>query len=96
MAVESVSHTTEVKTEDRSTFLRRVLQGNALFSTASGLLFLIGNQAVADLLGLPGVANIIVAMSVGLFAWAGLTLYVATRPTPSRTLVFTIIGGDLQ
>ena len=94
-ASPTTSQAQEATSTDRSHFLRRVLQGNAVFSTASGLLFLFGGEAVARFLGLPDAASIMMVMSVGLFLWAGLTLWVATQATPHRLQVFLIIEGDL-
>jgi hypothetical protein len=96
MATDMISQAPDTQAIDRSLFLRRTLQGNALFSTASGLLFLFGREAVAALLGLSSAAaSVIAALSFGLFVWAGLTLWVSTRTPIQRYQVFAIIGGDL-
>jgi hypothetical protein len=96
MATDMISQAPDTQAIDRSLFLRRTLQGNALFSTASGLLFLFGREAVAALLGLSSAAaSVIAVLSIGLFVWAGLTLWVSTRTPIQRYQVFAIIGGDL-
>lgn len=97
MIAENVPQTTNVQPADRSRFLRRVLQGNVLFSTASGLLFLFGGETVANFLGFTDTtaANILMVLSAGLFLWAGLTLWVSTRTSMHRFQVMAIIEGDL-
>lgn len=82
---------------DRSLFLRRVLQGNAAFSTLSGLVMLVDSKPLANFLGLadPSVISYLLALGIGLLFWAMLAFWVSTQPTLGRTGVFTIIEGDL-
>ncbi|MEZ4658684.1 MAG: hypothetical protein R2911_14030 [Caldilineaceae bacterium] len=84
-------------TPDRGQFLRRVLQGNAAFSTLSGMLFVLDSQPVANFLGFtnPAAATYVLWLGISLLGWALFAYWVSTRPTLSRTAVFSVLAGDL-
>ena len=73
-----------------STLLRRALQGNGAFSTVSGLVTLLGANAVAAFTGVqPAVVFIVLGISLLLFA-AGLfwmTRETAVNPTLARIVI---------
>ena len=73
-----------------STLLRRALQGNGAFSTVSGLVTLLGANAVAAFTGVqPAIVFIVLGISLLLFA-AGLfwmTRETAVNPTLARIVI---------
>lgn len=84
-------------TVDRAQFLRRVLQGNALFSTVCGLLFVLFSQPVANFLSFTNATagTYVLELGIGLLLWALFAYWVSTRQTLSRVGVFSVIEGDL-
>jgi uncharacterized protein YjeT (DUF2065 family) len=72
-----------------SLFLRRVLLADAIVSGTTGLLLFMGAGWLAGMLQLPDV----LLRPVGLFliAYGALVAYIATRVSPPRQAVWTII-----
>ena len=66
-----------------ATLLRRALLGNAVFSMASALLFLLATDSIARLAGAP--AAEIQQTGVSLVVFVGLVAIVASRPDLQRT-----------
>ncbi len=77
------------------TLLRRALRANALFSTASGALFLLASPQVADFLGLDGAAPFIAVAGIGILLFAAFVLYTATRERINPRLALAITGLDV-
>ena len=63
--------------EQRTTFLRKALMGNALFSTLSGLTILLAQGSVLRILGLSSSVNLLI-LGVGLIVFAA-TLVINAR-----------------
>jgi hypothetical protein len=79
---------------DPARFLRQSLRGNALFSTVSGLTFLVANTAIAEFLG--GLQSLIVAAVGGqLLIFAGVLVWLASRSEISRQMVIGVIVADI-
>lgn len=76
-----------------SKFLRFVLFADAATCAACGLLLLIGGGFLENLLGLPFPLMFYAGLS--LFPFAAFLLYLATRKSISKTLVWLIIGLNL-
>ena len=75
-----------------SAFLRRAIQGDAIFSGASALLLSLGADALAPLLNLPEA----LLRETGLFliAYAALVGWLGTRPSMPKLLVAIVITGN--
>ena len=79
---------------DPTRFLRQSLRGNALFSTLSGLTFLVASAAIAEFLG--GLPSMIVAVVGGqLLLFAGVLVWLASRAEISRQMVIGVIVADI-
>jgi len=79
---------------DPAHFLRQSLRGNALFSTLSGLTFLVASAAIAEFLG--GLPSLIVAAVGGqLLLFAGVLVWLASRSEISRHMVIGVIVADI-
>ncbi len=79
---------------DSTRFLRQSLRGNALFSTLSGLTFLVASAAIAEFLG--GLPSMLVAAVGGqLLLFAGVLVWLASRPEISRQMVIGVIVADI-
>ena len=75
------------------TKLKRVLLGNAIFSTVSGLSLLLFTDPIAAFMNI-GMPSILMWLGVGLLLFAGLVAYHATRPTINAKQVQSIIIQD--
>jgi hypothetical protein len=75
-----------------STFLRRAIQADAIFSGASALLLTVGAGALAPLLDLPEA----LLRETGLFliAYAALVGWLGTRQSMPKVLVTIVIAGN--
>lgn len=73
--------------------LRQILNANAMFSATSGLIFVLAASALAQFLNttLP----IMYILGVGLFGYAALLAYNASRPAISRGFTLFAIIGDI-
>lgn len=78
----------------QSTYLRRVLYGNAVFSGISGLVCIAASGLVAAFLGLDA-APVILGLGAGLAAYAALLSFQASRPVISRPFVLFAVGADV-
>jgi hypothetical protein len=74
-------------------FLRYVLFADATTSLICGLLFVISSNFLQGILGLP--ASLMFYTGLSLFPFAAFLIYVATRKSISKTLVWLIIGINL-
>ena len=74
--------------------LRGALRGNSIFSTLSGVLFLLASGTVASFLGAIPVW-IILALGVGLLGFAALVFMTANQSPLNRQMVQGIIVGDV-
>ncbi len=72
---------------------RRVLWGNAVFSAVSGGLCSLASIAVASFIGVDAPV-VIMAIGIGLLAYAVLIAFYATRPIVSRTFVLFAAIAD--
>jgi len=79
---------------DPASFLRKSLRGNALFSILSGLTFVAASGAVAEILGAVTPIEVIV-MGVQLLLFAGVLLFLASRPEVSARLTIGVIVADV-
>jgi hypothetical protein len=77
---------------DPSSFLRRAILGDAIFSGASALLLTLGAGALAPLTNLPEA----LLRETGLFlvAYAALVGWLGTRPSMPKPLVWIVIAGN--
>jgi len=76
-----------------SVLLRYVLLADAATCLACGLLLSIGGSFLQNLLGLPG--SLIFYSGLSLFPFTAFLIYVATRKSISKTVVWFIIGLNL-
>ena len=74
-------------------FLRRVLLLDAATCLGAGLLMLLGAGLLAGLLGLP--ETLLRFAGLGLLPFAGLLLYLATRPDIPRGGVWLVVALNL-
>jgi hypothetical protein len=74
--------------------VRRVLWGNGVFSTVSGVLMLVNPSSIADFMGMRSPVPLIL-IGVGLLGFACSVFYVASKPITNRTFVGIIIALDL-
>lgn len=74
--------------------LKRSLLSNAIFSSLSGLTFLLAGQSVADLVGL-GAPLIYQIIGAGLLGFAGYVAWTATRPPINTFDALQISAADL-
>ena len=73
--------------------LKNALLANAIFSTFSGLIFLMAASFVADLIG-AGEPWLYQGLGAGLLGFAALVGWTATRPSIDTTLARMISFGD--
>jgi hypothetical protein len=84
----------DARDTDSTHFLRQSLRGNAVFSTLSGLIFMVASGAIAEFLG--GLPSILVAVVGGqLLLFAGALLWLASRPEISTQMVIGVIVADI-
>jgi hypothetical protein len=77
---------------DPSTFLRRAIQADAIFSGASAALLTLGAGTLAPLLNLP--ETLLLETGLFLIAYAALVGWLGTRPTMPKALVLIVIVGN--
>ncbi len=77
---------------DPSTFLRRAIQADAIFSGASAVLLTLGAGTLAPLLNLP--ETLLLETGLFLIAYAALVGWLGTRPTMPKALVLIVIVGN--
>ena len=75
-----------------STFLRRAIQADAIFSGASAVLLTLGAGTLAPLLNLP--EALLLETGLFLIAYATLVGWLGTRPTMPKALVLIVIVGN--
>jgi len=85
---------TDAPYNDDSQLLRRVLLGNAIFSTATGLLCVFDATALTRTFAIPD-ALLLPGLGVQLLIFASAIIWVATRPKLPIALAWTIIGLDI-
>ncbi len=76
-----------------STFLRRVLQADAILSVPSGAAMALGAGLLSPWLGLP--VWLLVPAGLGLVAYAALLFWMAGRPGVPRAALWLVIGFNL-
>ena len=81
--------------DDRQRWLRCSLLGNVVFSTLSGLIFVLAASPVASFIGVAEVA-LVRGVGVGLIGFAACIAFVATRPEIDPKATLAIILGDLS
>ena len=79
---------------DSKVFLRNTLLANATFSALCGLLGLFDARGVDHFLGL-GMPSVVLLLGIGLLFFAGVLLWVATRPQIQRGVVQLITALDI-
>ena len=77
---------------DPSTFLRRAIQADAIFSGASAVLLTLGAGTLAPLLNLP--EALLLETGLFLIAYAALVGWLGTRPAMPKALVLIVIVGN--
>ena len=77
---------------DPSTFLRRAIQADAIFSGASAALLTLGAGTLAPLLNLP--ETLLLETGLFLIAYAALVGWLGTRPAMPKALVLIVIVGN--
>ena len=80
--------------QDQTKLLRRALRGNGIFSTISGIGFLIAAKPIANLIGIDYPA-IIAGIGISLLLFAGALFYNAARKEVSRMEATLAVAGDL-
>ncbi len=78
---------------DHPQFLRRVLLADAAASGATGLLMLLGTDALASMLALP--AGLLFYAGAALVPFAALVAWLGLRESPPRLAVWAIIACNL-
>ena len=86
--------TTNTASNDRSTFLRRVLWGNAIFSTLCALIILLGLGPVTTFMGWPLQWPLLV-LGLGLLPFAFFVASVARKTPFNTTLAWIVIEMDI-
>jgi hypothetical protein len=84
---------TPTRSDDPARFLRIVLAADAVSAGAMGLMLLFGPAVLLDLLGLPEALTR--SAGIALLPFAALAAFAATRATPPRVAVWTIIALNL-
>ena len=74
-------------------FLRRVLVADAFTCVATGMLMLLGAGFLGSVLGLPGA--LLRGAGLALLPIAGFIAYAGTRAQLSRSMVWTVIAGNV-
>lgn len=74
---------------DRSTLLRRALQGDAIFGAISGVALLAASGPLSALLGIPAIALLVVGAI--LVPYAAFLWYQATRPQISLRVAWAVV-----
>jgi len=74
--------------------LRRALLGNAAFSGACAVPLIVVPGTVASWLGVSN-SHALVGLGLGLLAFAGVLVALATRPRPPRSWVLAVIAADV-
>src|SRR6266516_4869672 len=77
---------------DPSTFLRRAIRADAIFSGASAVLLTLGAGTLAPLLNLP--EALLLETGLFLIAYAALVGWLGTRPAMPKALVLIVIVGN--
>ncbi|MEZ4861204.1 MAG: hypothetical protein R3C14_07855 [Caldilineaceae bacterium] len=97
MMVENTMAQSQLHAGDQATFARRVLLANTLFSSLSGLLFVVDGGYVATFLGLPSptAAWVIRGLGVGLLLFALLIYQMTRQPALSKGGLLLILEADL-
>ena len=85
---------TQGSTNDRFIFLRRILVGNAIFSTLCALILLIDTGPVALFLGWPLLWPLRM-IGIGLLPFALFVFQIARQSPLSRWLAWVVVGMDL-
>ena len=86
--------THSVQSNDR--LLRNTLRANSIFSTVSGVAFIVAAGQIAAFLGLSADAAIIIALiGVGLLAFAAGVYWIGSRDTIDLNLATGILIGDV-
>ncbi len=75
-----------------STFLRRAIQADAIFSGASAVLLTLGAGTLAPVLNLP--EALLLETGLFLIAYAALVGWLGTRPAMPKALVLIVILGN--
>jgi hypothetical protein len=75
-----------------STFLRRAIQADAIFSGASAVLLTLGAGTLAPVLNLP--ETLLLETGLFLIAYAALVGWLGTRPAMPKALVLIVILGN--
>ena len=94
--------TVQAQTRGSDSLIRNVLKGNAIFSTASGLLFTLASASVAEFIGIADTSifgllegtTFILIIGIGLLLFAGSLVYTATREQVHRPSAWQAILGD--
>jgi len=79
--------------DDKSRLLRRVLLGNAAFSTTTGVICLLDGATLTQIFNIPD-PLLLPGLGVQLLVFAAFIVWVATRQKMSLTLAWTIIALD--
>lgn len=83
------------QTLQNDTLLRNTLRGNSLFSATTGLLLLIGANAIAAFLGITEAATVLAIMGVGIFGFAAFVFFVAGRAIIDSRFGWLIFAMDV-
>jgi hypothetical protein len=75
-----------------STFLRRAIQADAIFSGASAVLLTLGAGTLAPVLNLP--ETLLLETGLFLIAYAALVGWLGTRLSVPRALVLFVVAGN--
>jgi hypothetical protein len=81
--------------DDKGRFLRRVLQGNAAFSTISGLGVAVASRPLAEFIGLAYPLALVI-IGIGLLPFAAFVFGATMKDRIDRRQAITIIAMDLS
>ena len=91
--VTKVSVQTDVEQKDSSTFVRNALKANAVFSSLSGIAFLVAAKPIAAFLGL-SMSTVLIITGIILLIFAADIFYLATRKIVNPKGVMAVIAAD--
>jgi hypothetical protein len=79
----------------RSDLLRNILRGNSIFSTATGLLLIVGAAGIAAFLGVPNAATVLLLMGVLILGFAALVFWGSNRENIDPRFGWLIFAMDV-
>ncbi|MBZ0286472.1 MAG: hypothetical protein K8I30_02575 [Anaerolineae bacterium] len=76
--------------------LRNALRANGVFSTVSGIIFIVGAGQVASFVGVDGASNLFLVMGVLILGFAAILIQQSTRPALDTRLGWLVFALDVM